>query len=519
MSIRTKITLFVLIAGLSEAVLLGIIGYNSVSTVSRNAAEIRRISSAIEGSRALNVSLSRPTDPLDVLVEHRDRAVENFEVDMSDLEDRIQTCAATACHGYEKRPPHMAKEVLKELRQIRANGVAILTAMKPGDPPPYTEWIQKVDGPARKVSRMTEEMSETLLSKAKEIESLSREAENHAILLVTFATLFCILFAVALCHPVARGITRPLEALAVQTRKIAEGDLQVRANEEGPHEIGMLAKSFNGMLDNLAADWDRLISLRDRLEATIEDRVVELRKKDDELRRAGRLASVGLVAGTVAHSLNNPLTSVLLNAEALLDSLPEDAKERPILEDIMRDVRRCRQISEEIKAMSRDAELAPVPCDAEPVIREATHLVRFRSEPRRISVLLEFAPGLPSCRCTAQRFLQLMTNLIENAVDASADGGVVEVRARAGEGTVVIEVQDHGTGVPVEKRASLFKPLFTTKIEGTGLGLAISRRIAEQHDGRIEFETKTAEESPGAHGTIFRVTLPAADREEGRHGN
>ncbi len=508
MSIRTKITLFVLIAGLSEAILLGIIGYNSVATVSRNAAEIRRIGSAIEGARALNLSLSRPTDPLDVLVENRDLAVVRFKADMQDLEGRVQTCAATACHGYEKRPPHMAKEVMSDLRRIRENGLRILTTMKEGEPPPYSEWMHEVDGPARKMSRTTEEMSETLLTKAKEIENLSREAEKRAVLLVSFATLFCILVAVALCHPVARGITRPLEALAEQTEKIAGGDLEVRATEDGPREIALLAQSFNGMLDNLAADWDRLITLRDRLEGTIEDRVAELRRKDDELRRSGRLASVGLIAGTVAHSLNNPLTSVLLNAEALMDSLPEDAKERVIVEDIMRDVRRCRQISDEIKAMSRDAELEPAPCSVEPVIREAVHLVRFRSEPRQISVVLDIAPGLPSCRCSAPRLLQLVTNLIENAVDATSSGGIVDVRARASSGAITLEVQDHGTGIAPERRASIFKPLFTTKQDGTGLGLAISRRIAEQHEGTIEFETRTAEESPAEHGTTFRVTLP-----------
>lgn len=112
------------------------------------------------------------------------------------------------------------------------------------------------------------------------------------------------------------------------------------------------------------------------------------------------------------------------------------------------------------------------------------------------------------------RLLQLITNLIENAVDASPDGGVVEVRMSAAPDTVVLEVQDHGAGIPVEKREFLFKPLFTTKQDGTGLGLAISRRIATQHEGSIEFETRTPAESPSDHGSTFRVTLPSLRREK-----
>lgn len=511
MSIRTKITLLVLVVGLSEAILLGVIGYNSVATVSRNAAELRRIGSAIEGARALSVSLSSLSDPGRLLSDDGG-ARKQFASEIGAIERRVAGCSATSCHGYEKRPPAMAAQVLQDLRAIRARGLEILSARSPGDPPPLAAWTEGVDSPTRRLSRTTGEMSDTLMSKARELETASREAEGSALFLVTVMALFCVFVAVALCHPLARGIARPLEHLAEQTRRIAGGDFSLRAAETGSRETALLGRAFNLMRDDLARHRERLLAHQTELERTVEERVSDLRRKDEQLRRIEQLAGIGLVAGAVAHDLNNPLTNILLNAEALRDAPPGAHPERHLVDAIMSDARRCREIAAGIRVLGRETEIDRSPCSVGDALQEAVRILRFKWEPRRIAVRCETSPSAPACLCSPPRILQLFVNLIDNAVDASPDGAEVRVRLRTEPRGLVVEVEDGGPGIPPEHRESLFKPFFTTRSEGTGLGLAISRRIVEQHEGTIEFETRiegeTGGSGPEGHGTRVRVVLP-----------
>lgn len=272
------------------------------------------------------------------------------------------------------------------------------------------------------------------------------------------------------------------------------------------------------MLADLAHSRQELLSHQESLEREVEARIRELRTKDEELKRSGQLASVGLIAGTVAHDLNNPLMSLLLNADAVEGAIPEGDPRRRLVEELMIDARRCRQIAGEIRALSRESEMERVPCAVGELLREAVRMVRFKWEPRRIAVACEVPGSIPRCFCAPPQILQVLVNLIDNAIDATPDGGRVRTRARAEEGRLIVEIEDDGPGIPADRRAFIFKPLFTTKSTGTGLGLAISRRIAERHGGTVEFETRTAEDA-GAQGTgtRFRVVIPMEKAD--RNGN
>ncbi|MGD0090533.1 MAG: HAMP domain-containing sensor histidine kinase [Planctomycetota bacterium] len=532
MSIRAKIVVFVLLVGLSEAILLGIIGYNSVATMARNASELRRIGAAIEGTRALNVSLARLSDPVDMLL-HKDGAPERFGKEMADVTSQVRTCAATACHGYQKRPPEMAQEVLRALDKISTAGTTVLAAPFPKGEPPLLAWAQDVDGPTHRLSQVTGEMAETLMGRAREIETASRSGERSALLMVALSTLFCVIVAVAFCHPIARGITRPLEELAERSRQIADGDLGRHVVEAGPRETALLARSFNRMQEDLVRHHNSLLAHQSRLEQTVAERVGELRSKDEQLKRVERLAGIGLVAGSVAHDLNNPLTNIILNTEVLLESLPGQSPQRGALEDVARDARRCREIAGDIRALCREKEFERRPCALGALAEEAIRHLRFKWEPRRITVACEVQPGMAECPCSPRHILQLLLNLFHNAVDATPDGGVVRIRVRSDARGQFIEVEDHGPGIPQAHREGLFKPFFTTKPDGTGLGLAISQRIVERHEGTMQYVTRTEAETsvaqalqpvasnqtatpagtgltmPAGHGTIFSVWLPA----------
>jgi signal transduction histidine kinase len=135
-------------------------------------------------------------------------------------------------------------------------------------------------------------------------------------------------------------------------------------------------------------------------------------------------------------------------------------------------------------------------------------VLRSKARSKSAEVVVQIEPGLPRVRGFAGELNQIWANLIDNALDAVADGGRVEVTAAREHQRVVVRVADNGAGIPDEVRAHLFEPFFTTKPigRGTGLGLDIVRRLASHNDAEIDVESR-----PGR--TEFRVSLPIADTE------
>lgn len=510
MSIRAKITLLVLLVGLSEALALGVIGWTSVASVARAASAQRRIGEAMKGARDLHDDL----DGLAVPLGSGPAAAERWNQLASRIERRLSGCAATACHGITKQPPDMVDGVLARFRAFRQQEAAALAAAPPAGGPPVETWQVEVHAAVREITRDTAVMTANLERAAATIEADARRVEGSAGLLVAWAALVCVLVAVAACHPLARSLTLPLERLVRHTVQLARGAAVEAVDERGPLEVATLARAHNAMQAELERGRRELLDHQARLEREVEARVAELSAKDEALRRAGRLASIGLVAGTVAHGLNNPLTSVALNAEALSDDIPASHPARPAMDDLLRDLGRCREIATEMRALARGAEPPRTPCPLDALAREAVRLVRGAAQARGVAVVPLLGGADAVCHAAEARLLEVLANLLTNAIEASPAGARVTLRtARAG-GAAVIEVADAGPGIPAGLRDRLFTPLLTTKSDGTGLGLAISKRIVAQHGGHIEVESHTATEvqagAAASTGTVFRVVLPLA---------
>jgi signal transduction histidine kinase len=133
-------------------------------------------------------------------------------------------------------------------------------------------------------------------------------------------------------------------------------------------------------------------------------------------------------------------------------------------------------------------------------------VLKSKARAKAVAVAIDIEPGLPKVRGFAGELNQVWGNLIDNALDAVADAGRVQVQARAENGRVVVRVVDNGPGIPESIRGQIFDPFFTTKPsgQGTGLGLDIVRRLLQHNDGAIEVESQ-----PGR--TEFRVALPLAE--------
>ena len=210
-----------------------------------------------------------------------------------------------------------------------------------------------------------------------------------------------------------------------------------------------------------------------------------------------RLASLGTMSGVVAHELRNPLASLKGHAQLLAEAL-EEPRQKAQAQHVVDAAWRLEQLSESLLELARTGALTPQETAPVRLVRAA--LAQFDAHRTRLDE--SFAPA--SWSLDPVRFQQVVTNLVGNALQASPPEALVEVRVSELNARLVIEVNDHGPGVPAADRERVFEPFFTTRIKGVGLGLAIARQVVTLHGGSL-----TVHDAPGG-GACFRIEVPRA---------
>lgn len=242
----------------------------------------------------------------------------------------------------------------------------------------------------------------------------------------------------------------------------------------------------------------------------------ERRAWQAELMRTDRLAAIGLLAASVAHEVNNPLTAVLVNVDRAVKALEAPASAAdPLAVSLQAPLRDTLEAADRIQGIVRDLMLlargdddAVGPIDVEPVIQSTVRVAG--SQIRDRAQLIEQYARVPSARGNSARLGQVILNLVLNAIQAIAEraapGGELRITTRADDTHVHIEVEDNGPGMPPEVLERLFTPFFTTKPpgQGTGLGLSISHRIVTGMGGTITVDSRLG------RGTRVRVSLVRA---------
>jgi signal transduction histidine kinase len=241
----------------------------------------------------------------------------------------------------------------------------------------------------------------------------------------------------------------------------------------------------------------------------------EVLRHRDELAHLTRVATLGELAATMAHELNQPLGAILSNADAaemFLKAEPPGLNElREILADIREDDRRASEVIRRMRSLIRRQESAPQAIDVETSAQEVLKFLSGNTSVRQVTLRCERMAGLPPVRCDPVQFQQILLNLILNGVEAMS--GMPQERrqiiVRASEDsktTVRISVSDNGPGVAPDMLPKLFEPFFTTKKEGMGMGLSIARTIVEAHHGQIWAENNAD------RGATFHFTVPIAEK-------
>ncbi|HEY2164704.1 MAG TPA: ATP-binding protein, partial [Gemmatimonadaceae bacterium] len=236
-----------------------------------------------------------------------------------------------------------------------------------------------------------------------------------------------------------------------------------------------------------------------------------LTRRLDDLTHMQRLATLGELATTIAHDLNQPLTVIMTAASTisrLARNRPGDEELELIARDILDAAARAADVMRQTRGIVRrdDAVVEPIPVND--IVSEVARLLKSDAIIRQVVIDLELDPGAGSVAGGRAHLEQVLMNLLLNAIEAVSEQppGRRNVRVttrRVSNSEVEIRVHDSGVGIPEPLRDRVFEPFVTTKRQGTGLGLAIVRAIVQAHGGQVRLET------PQERGAAFRVTLPA----------
>jgi len=322
-----------------------------------------------------------------------------------------------------------------------------------------------------------------------------------------------ILLVIILTHfTVSRLLQEPLNDILRVMDRTAHGDLAARAEARAKNEFGAIAVGLNNMLNQIEGFNQSLHGQIDEATRDLSLRNAELRDSQNQLLatretlgRAERIAALGQVAANVAHQAGTPLNLVSGYVQMILDDPTTDERTRSRLRTVER------QIVQVTRALRTMLDQARPPSGFESVsLGEVIARVGELALPRlaRSNIRLDTTvqTGLPRIKADATQLEMALLNLVNNALDAMPQGGVLTIRGTAGASFIRLEVSDNGPGLPPQVLDHLFDPWVTTKPQGqgSGLGLAIVREVVRMHGGSISARNQ----SPGA---VFLIELPVGN--------
>jgi len=326
---------------------------------------------------------------------------------------------------------------------------------------------------------------------------------------------FVVIMSFILCLILYYFVTKPLAYLVEGMKRLSSGDMEYRINLEGSDEIGMLARSFNTMSDELKEYKEKMENWTKTLEEEVQKKTAEIYKAHENLINTEKLASLGRMAAGVAHEINSPLTGIVTFAHLMLKRTPTDnTRDIEDINVIIDQAERCSRIIRGLLGFSRKTSSEKSMTNLNTLLENTLAMVRHQSRFYNILFDLRLDNSLPAVNIDPNQIQQVFLNLLINAADAMEKKGKITLATRPVENGVSrfveVEITDSGPGIPENIRSKIFEPFFTTKPvgKGTGLGLAVSYGIIKKHEGTIFIK-----DSPG-NGASFCIRLPVAKPED-----
>ncbi len=219
---------------------------------------------------------------------------------------------------------------------------------------------------------------------------------------------------------------------------------------------------------------------------------------------------IATLAGGLAHEIRNPLSTISMNLELVIEELQESDEPRDLrllrkMQSIQRECRRLEDILQAFLQFLKAGELEPKHCDLNRLVEEFIEFYRPKAAERHIEISPHLAADLPPVNVDEALLRQALLNLALNAQEAMPHGGLLELQTYLRDGRVHLAMIDNGRGMDEATRRRMFEAFYSTRPGGSGLGLPTVRKIIEAHHGTI-----TCESEPG-RGTRFTIALPPAD--------
>jgi signal transduction histidine kinase len=529
MSVSTKVMLFAVVA-ISATALMGAAHYRLAS---QGRLHLERLVAVQEQSARYASLKSGALDLVDALLlahkdhgaiwamlaEYEQRSRQDFER-VRELKDIGRETSDSAGHSPRR-------ELLDQLQSEHQQWLTDAKTLASGDTALPRETLprellarftQKVDPPLQQLWAAQHDHAEQL--KRKRLSALAR-AERIAVVGPLLSLVIVIAFATAILRP----MNSSLQVLVKGAERLGQGGVEYKVPEKGHDEFSTLARALNRMAAQLRGH-------STLLEETVRTRTAELESSNAQLNQSlqrlraiqeqllfsERLATIGQIAGSISHEINNPLAFIISNLTFSQEALKrtqgalseEECQEvQEALAEASDGAERVRTIVQDLKMLLHPGTIERSPMDLAAAIRTAmkmaAHEIRHRAR------LVEQLDGIPEIHGNSARLTQVFLNLLINAAHSIPPGQVErnEIRINAQvcpPGHVIVKVSDTGSGIPPEHVKRIFDPFFTTKPQGmgSGLGLSVCHSIITAHSGEISVESEVG------RGTTFQIVLPLA---------
>ncbi len=408
--------------------------------------------------------------------------------------------ACTGCHADPARPSETLTRQVQWTTAPGAEGYSVLFFVDPI----YNELSCSsaachVHLPSQRVLGVLE----SELSLAAVDRAIRRQALQTTVYALSLMGAAALLLAVVL----RKFVLRPVTDLAGAMETVAQGNLEGRVTPSSDDEIGRLVHTFNDMTGELKTARERMEAWTESLEREVAKKTEALKRSQDKLVQAEKLAALGRMTADVAHEIRNPLTAIGGFARRLAKGATGE-KERKHAEIIVYEVGRLEKVLRDALTFSRNARFNLEEQQVADFLQEAVGLHEPVFGEQSVSVEVDVEKGLPPILMDKDQVRQAFTNLVTNAVDAMPRGGTLKIAAGSetvnGVRYVFLRVADSGQGIDEDKLKMIFEPFFTTKEigHGSGLGLSITRKIIEEHGGFVRAE------SVAGQGSIFSLYFP-----------